>query len=311
MKEHGFKAKTIRKVLHTKIGQWIESIEDSDLRSLLRRNVIVTGGSITSMLMGDDIKDFDVYFKTKEATERVAEYYCKKFMQLNPNYPTAPIVRVDDEGRVQIRVQSLGVLEEDGAEDTPEFQYENNLGEGGADQIADYILKPQASEEVKKEKYRPVFLSANAITLSDKVQLVIRFYGQPDEIHKNYDFEHCKNVYDFATDSLDLKASALESILSKTLHYTGSLYPICSLFRMRKFLERGWRISAGEILKMAWQVNDLDLQDMNVIREQLTGCDQAYMSNLIRVMNEAKTSNPEMKVDTLYIVELVDKVFNT
>lgn len=311
MKEHGFKSKTIRKVLRHKLNDWINSVNDPEVQTLLRRDVIVTGGSIVSMLMGDEIKDFDVYFKTKETTEKVAGYYCKRFLELNPGYGTTPVVNTDESGRVTIRIQSQGVLEEQGAEDTAEFQYENNLGEGGADEVADYILKPQATEEVKKEKYRPVFLSQNAITLSDKIQLVIRFYGTPDEIHRNYDFEHCKNVYEYQTDALDLRASALESILSKTLLYTGSLYPICSLFRMRKFIERGWRISAGEILKMAWQVNDLDLEDIKVIRDQLTGCDQAYMNQLICVMNKAKSENPEMKVDSLYIVELVDKVFNT
>lgn len=311
MKEHGFKAKTIRKVLRTKLNDWLDSIKDGEVRNLLKRDVIVTGGSIVSMLMGDEIKDFDVYFKTRETTKAVAEYYCKRFLELNPGYGVEPIVKVDeDTGRVTISIKSHGVAEELGSEDTPEFQYENNLGEGGADDIADYILKPQATEEQKKEKYRPVFLSANAITLSDKIQLVIRFYGTPDEIHKNYDFEHCKNVYDYQTDSLELRASALESILSKTLLYTGSLYPICSLFRMRKFIERGWRISAGEILKMAWQVNDLNLEDVNVIKDQLTGCDQAYMNQLIRVMNDAKSTNPDLVVDSLYIVELVDKVFN-
>lgn len=311
MAEHGFKSKSIRKILKNKISHWITSIDDDSLKSLLRRDVLVTGGSITSMLMGDEIKDFDIYFKTQETTKAVAEYYCNKFLKLNPDYGYVPETIVGEDGRVEIKIQSAGIAEEQGAENTPEFSYESDLGEGGADVLADYILKPQASEEVKeKERYRPVFLSANAITLSDKIQLVIRFYGSAEEIHKNYDFEHCKNVYDYRTDELILKASAMESILSKTLLYTGSLYPICSLFRMRKFIDRGWRISAGEILKMAWQVNELNLNSPEVIREQLTGCDQAYMNQLILTMNRSLKENPEKKIDSLYIVELVDKVFN-
>ena len=39
-----------------------------------------------------------------------------------------------------------------------------------------------------KPKYRPVFLSQNAITLSDRMQIVIRFHGLPNQIHDNYDF---------------------------------------------------------------------------------------------------------------------------
>jgi len=313
--DHGFKSKSIRKILKAKLDSWINSVDDIDVKSLLRRDVIVTGGSITSMLMGEEIKDFDVYFKTLETTKAVAEYYCKKFLELNKDWSVGkdydPQVKVSEDGRVTIMVRSSGVAQSDDAEDTPEFAYEHSLGEGGADNVADYILKQQATEEDKKQKYRPVFLSANAITLTDKIQLVIRFYGTPDEIHRNYDFEHCKNVYDLATDQLILKSSALEAVLSKTLHYTGSLYPICSLFRMRKFIERGWRISAGEILKMAWQVNDLDLNNPEVLRDQLTGCDQAYMNHLLVVMDQVRKDDPDRKIDSLYIVELVDKVFNT
>lgn len=310
MADYGFKAKSIRKILNAKIGHWIASVSDLQVRALLKRDVIVTGGSITSMLMGDEVKDFDIYFKTQETTEAVASYYCHKFIDLNKDYGHRPEVKVAD-GRVTIMIKSDGVAAADDADETPEAAYENGLGEGGADQIADYILKPQQTEEAKKERYRPVFLSTNAITLTDKIQLVIRFYGTPEEIHKNYDFEHCKNVYDYATDKLILNPAALEAILSKTLIYTGSLYPICSLFRMRKFIERGWRISAGEILKMAWQVNALDLKSVEVIREQLTGCDQAYMRWLIMAMENDRANDPDFNIDSMYIVQLVDKVFNT
>nr|MCU0343906.1 T9SS type A sorting domain-containing protein [Ignavibacterium sp.] len=48
------------------------------------------------------------------------------------------------------------------------------------------------------KKYRPVFISENAITLSDKVQLVIRFYGTPAEIHDNYDYAHCMCYFDLS-----------------------------------------------------------------------------------------------------------------
>lgn len=300
----GFKAKSIRKILHNKLGDWIKSVDDPVVRNLLKRDSIVTGGSIVSMLMADEIKDFDIYFKTKETTIAVAEYYCKKFIEVN--HPSSnPHVRVGAGDRVTIEVPSYGALQANGEEASPEVLYEEGLGEGRAD------LLIEEKEEDDKPKYRPIFLSGNAITLSNKIQLVIRFYGTPEEIHSNYDFEHCKNVYDFGKDQLILNSKALECILSKTLLYTGSLYPICSLFRMRKFIDRGWRISAGEILKMAWQVNALDLSNINVIREQLTGCDQAYMRILILAMEASRTTNPEREIDSLYIVELVDKVFNT
>lgn len=307
---YGCKRKTITKVLKKKITMWLESIEDKELRASLKNEVIVTGGSITSMLMGDEIKDFDIYLKSQKAVEAVAQYYCGVFIKQNPKSCT-PTVRVT-EGRVEIHVGSAGVAESEDAGNTPEEEYENNLLEGTADKVqyheraaAEYM--PPAED---RPKYRPIFLSANAITLSDKVQIVIRFYGQPDEIHANYDYEHCKNVYDYGTDTVNLLPSAMEAILSKTLLYTGSLYPICSLFRMRKFLDRGWRIGAGEIVKMSFQISKLDLTNLDVLKEQLTGCDQAYMRNLIYGLEEAYKDNPDFQIDNTYMMKLIDKIFN-
>ena len=50
-----------------------------------------------------------------------------------------------------------------------------------------------------------------------------------------------------------------------------ALYPIASLLRIRKFIERGWRITAGQMLKIIWQLQDVNLSDPAVMREQLTG----------------------------------------
>src|SRR5690606_18878685 len=121
-----------------------------------------------------------------------------------------------------------------------------------------------------KPKYRPVFLSSNAITLSNKLQLILRFYGEPDEIHKNYDFVHCTSYYDHKDKQLTLRPEALEAILTKELRYVGSLYPLCSIIRLRKFIARGWTINAGQILKMALQLSKMDLTKPEILQDQLT-----------------------------------------
>lgn len=157
---------------------------------------------------------------------------------------------------------------------------------------------------VKNKPFRPVFLSENAITLSNKVQLVIRFSGEPETLHENYDFAHAMCSYRYDTDKLICPPEALECILSKTLIYKGSLYPLASIFRLRKFYERGWRITAGQLLKVMFQISNLDLKDRNTLREQLIGVDQAYMYQLLRELE-----NNEGKVDTTYLAKLVDEIF--
>jgi len=158
----------------------------------------------------------------------------------------------------------------------------------------------------KGERYQPSFLSENAITLTNKVQLITRFYGEPNEIHDNYDFVHAKCYWDNGIGELILPAEALECMLSRTLRYAGSLYPIASIFRTKKFIERGWRISAGEQLKIMWQISEINLRDPDVKREQLTGVDYAYLHMLIDALVNVK---PE-KLTSNYVCEVIDRIFN-
>ena len=79
------KRKTINAVISKKINDWLSSIEDKGLIEKLKNNIIVTGGCITSMLLNEDVNDFDIYFKTKDITKAVAEYYAKVFNENNKN----------------------------------------------------------------------------------------------------------------------------------------------------------------------------------------------------------------------------------
>ena len=62
----------------------------------------------------------------------------------------------------------------------------------------------------------------------------------------------------------------------------GSKYPLCSIIRTRKFIQRGYTINAGQYLKMAMQLNELDLKDVSVLQDQLIGVDSAYFDMVIR-----------------------------
>lgn len=302
----GMQNKTIRKVIEEKLSDWLSSIEDEEVRKMAKRDVIVTGGSIASMVMGDKINDFDLYFRTKKTTLAVAKYYVELFGKMN-NYTTGEngYIQVKEESllnclggtedRVVIWVNSVGVAQENGFKERDESMMEQEEH----DQIV------EQEEDETKAKYRPVFLSENAVTLSHRVQIVTRFYGEPDEIHKNYDFIHACCYYDLANNKLETPVEALRSMQSKTLYYRGSLYPICSLFRTRKFLKRGWKIGAGEILKMAYQVSELDLKDMRVLREQLTGVDQLYMFQLYDALKEIDSE----KLNSTYVGEIIDRIF--
>lgn len=287
------KIKTINKIIKKKVDDWIASIDDEALRRRLEKDVIITGGCITSFLQGEKVNDFDIYFTNFETTKKVAEYYIEK---ANSKYNCGATLDWDEVGlaakRVRIHIPSKGIA--------GEVQTEEN----------DYIeTDAPTKDEKKKEPYSVIHISENAITLSDMIQLVVRFYGDADEIHKNYDFIHCTNYWTRQTE-LVTNTAALESILTKELQYSGSLYPLCSIIRTRKFIGRGWRIHAGQYLKMCFQLNVLDLQNIEVLRDQLTGVDSAFFHMLIEAMESKKEADPDFKMSPDYVCEIVDRIFN-
>lgn len=315
----GAQDKTIRRVLKKKLTAWINSIKDENLRALALRDAFVTGGSIASMKMGDPINDYDVYFKTKETVIALSKYYCAKFKELNPK-GIIPEVREEQlinlnggvEDRVVIWCQSAGAAGEQ-KEDAAEYQYfeqSDNANGDSADAYVQSITQDMQPNEEGKERFRPIFLSQNAITLSDSVQLVIRFYGDAEEIYKNYDFAHVQQHYDLESDKLYGNLDAMNSLASKTLRYTGSLYPICSIFRAKKFIERGWKINAGQMLKMAFQCSKIDWHDRQMVREQLTGVDAAYFHQLINKLEESGFyADDGRDIDDIYFCRLIDEIF--
>jgi hypothetical protein len=313
------KAKTIKAVLRKKVDEWLASIEDEQVRSLAADNTIVTGGCIASMLLKESVNDFDVYFRDHATTLAIAKYYVERFKPAAANGIACRISVTDDElGRVSIVVKSAGIASDAGT-DKP-YEYFEAKPEGEATGYVSEIMRDagdiqetyesteqaaQQAEDDGKPKYRPVFLSTNAITLSHRLQIVLRFYGEPDQIHENYDFAHCTNYWTSKDDALVLRQPALEALLARELRYVGSKYPVCSIIRLRKFIARGWTVNAGQILKMVMQVNELDLTDPVILQDQLTGVDCAYFCE---VMAKVKEKDPE-KVNAAYLVEIIDRMF--
>lgn len=308
--------------MDAKIEDWIETVKDETVRKLIRRDTIVTGGSIVSLLIGEPINDFDVYFKTKETTLAVAKYYVDLW-NANPANGNQkwnpPVVREREEVNikgetetlVEIYVESSGIVQsqENIGHDGYDMYSESGIEES-AKLILDKALKPVFTEdEEQKESYRVVYMSANAITLSDSVQLITRFYGEPEQIHKNFDFTHAMSWYDHSSKNVVTPEKTLQCILSKTLHYSGSLYPIASIFRAKKFIERGWRISAGDLVKMCFQISTLDLNDLSVLKQQLTGVDMMYLHQLVGAISTYQKNNSNTSIDDFYIVEIIDRIF--
>lgn len=306
-------SKGIKKHLNHKIEEWLETIDDKDLVCKLRHNVLVTGGALVSLLNNEDPHDYDVYIKSYGILKELANYYTHKW---NSTHPGKAMVNIETDDydssiapenkRVRCFIKSAGaVMDEDESgidDDSEPVDQEPYTSENEDDPT-----KPNPN--IDKPKYRPRYFSTNAITLSDKIQIVIRFWGPVEEIHKNYDFVHCTCSFDYETGKVNLPVEALECIMNKELRYVGSRYPLCSIIRTRKYIQRGYSINAGQYLKMCLQLNELNLKDLKVFKDQLTGVDSAYFDEAISYMERKHEEDPSFELTTPYLIEVINKIF--
>ncbi len=298
------RVKNVKVHLRNKFNKFVESIKDETVKKLVMENSIITGGSIVSLLCNEQVNDYDIYFQDHDTALAVAGYYAEQYKQLNPESKETPHVRSDN-GRIKIFIQSKGVAyDSDLMKEVQYFDngYRTDEFEADLDAVVD-TMKNDTGE------YNPIFLTCNAITLSNKIQLILRFYGPPEEIHENYDFVHCTCYYLPHTNKLVLPSDALECILTKELRYMGSKYPVCSVIRTRKFIKKGWMINGGHYLKMAYQISQLDLDNLEVLQDQLIGVDAYYFTQIIEILREKKEKDPEFKLDANYLSTLIDRIF--
>jgi hypothetical protein len=289
-------SKNISKSLASKISDWCKHIEDKEIVKIIKENAIITGGALVSLLNSEPPNDYDVYFKTHESCLKVAEYYAGLWNKTNPGKPQVEIRSNEETKRITVFIKSKGVAAEN----------EENCIDDKSEPDAAETLEESIEE---KPKYRPRYFSTNAIALSDKMQLIIRFYGSVEEIHTNYDFIHCTCSYDYYENKVILPARALEAIINKELYYVGSKYPLCSIIRTRKFIERGWHINAGQYLKMCLQLNELDLKNFDTFVDQLVGVDSAYFSMAIESIKKRQEEEPDFKIDNTYLFKIINKIF--
>lgn len=256
--------RSIAKAIHGAINEWFEKFGEvanlaDDEERLLRNSMLVTGGCIASLLRGEPVNDYDVYFTNEEAVR----------VFVNALQRVIPEVRTDVEDFTNIKGET-------------ETRY-NLLGNNK------YALVESSAVAYYGKGRLVRCISPSAVSF-EKVQIITRFYGEPEKIHSYFDFVHCTNYFLMNQNKLVLNEDALYSLLSKNLIYRGSLYPVCSILRLRKFLARGWTIDLPNSLKMILQTHAIDFSDRNTMKDQLISVDAAYLAEVFKEADGEETT---------------------
>jgi len=306
----GIRPQLIKKRLCKKIQEVGKSFKDTgmskDLLEAYYSEVQVFGGAISSLLMGTKVNDYDFYFKSAKTSLDIADWLCTRrnnTVKETRSY-AKPFIRPfenikgDIEDRVFIAPSHVVEAYQAYLDDVEGHLFVNPL------QRRMLMLKGGPKEA--KLEYGVAVITDNAISLKSGVQLIMRFSGAYSDIVKNFDFIHTHCCYDYQTDNLITPNASLHSMMSKTLYYSGLLYPFTSVLRMKKFIERGWSISIGQTLKIMLQSNKVDMSDTETFIDQIMGVDILYINQFIAHINKASDM-----MDNPFVFEaLLDKAFN-
>lgn len=108
-----------------------------------------------------------------------------------------------------------------------------------------YTKDPSYTNEVAvaQHVYRDLnvgdmMITENAVTLKNRLQLITKHYGSPDEIRKTFDFVHCMPYYDSESDTFYISREQYDCCVNKVLKINN--LDNYTKFREEKFLQKGY-----------------------------------------------------------------------
>lgn len=249
------------------VGKWLDSIEWAKVvpdvsRTEVEQSIIISGGSIASLLKGDAVNDYDIYFNDVDICKYLVKYYINKFCDKNNvnksffEYHAS----YDDAFKGKSGYGNVGNIIINTKPPSDEVDEDDRV-------LVKKILRRNSRyygenistiKESPPGKYDPMLISNNAITLQNKIQLVFRVCGNPSVIHYFFDFKHCMNYFTFH-EGVVLRPAAMESILTNELKYNRSMHVFDVLIRMKKFLSKGWTISNEELAKIMYDCHHVEM----------------------------------------------------
>lgn len=167
--------------------------------------------------------------------------------------------------------------------------------------------------ELPDKEVKRLFNSDSAETWEKNgvnIQLIKKIYGTPKEIINQFDFTICMCAYDPINDKFVMHDNFLNHLAMKLVYYNPGKYPINSLYRMKKYMEKGYNVPAVEIIKIALTINNLKMENYRDLRDQLEGIDTVLLADITDALMEKKDIKYEFTEALEFMNKILDEKFN-
>jgi hypothetical protein len=133
-----------------------------------------------------------------------------------------------------------------------------------SDLVVKYFMKylnKMARDGTYLGKYKDFNITKTkyAITIGDFFQIILKYYGEPNDVCSEFDFKHNMFYFDPNTEMVFNQTNTSYSFLSSNKLY---LNPLRArdysgiMMRIPKFIERGFKIDKSEIAKIILKLKD-------------------------------------------------------
>ena len=130
-----------------------------------------------------------------------------------------------------------------------------------------------------------------------------------------FDFTVCMGAFYFSDEMFCLSDRFLLDLSRKELKFNvNAKYPLSSLFRVRKYLSKGYTISGTDIIKIGLSINNLDMKTYSDLKDQLLGIDTAFLQELTDKLMSPEYAekrydfNEFMDMINMYYLEQLDLI---
>ena len=99
-----------------------------------------------------------------------------------------------------------------------------------------------------------------------------KYYESPESVFESFDFTACMGAYDFKTEEFVFHDDFIKHNSQKLLKFNDKTdFPLISLFRTKKYQERGYFLSPTEMMKIGLTCNRLKIESYDELKDQLGG----------------------------------------